>query len=861
MKRSFRFAVPLLLLFVPAAPAADAPTFEKQVRPIFKAYCFECHGDGEKLRGKLDLRLRRLIVQGGASGPAIVPGQPDDSLLVQKVRAGEMPPGKKKLSPAEVAILVRWVADGASAAAEPKTVASGYHISAEERAYWAFQPVRRPAPPRVRRPDLVRSPIDAFLLAKLEEKGLSFAEQADRRTLIRRATFDLLGLPPTPEGVDAFLADDRPDAYEKLIDRLLASPHYGERWGRHWLDAAGYADSDGYTGEDPLRPYAYKYRDYVIRALNADKPFDRFLQEQLAGDEMVRTPYRNLSADDIDKLTATGFLRTAPDGTASHGVDQTAARNQVIADTLKIVSTSLMGLTVGCAQCHNHRYDPIPQSDYYRLRALFEPAYDPTAWRGPPQRLLSLYTDADRAAAGRVETEAAKIDAEMRTRQQEYIERTFEKEVAKLPEAEREAARAARKTPEAKRTPEQQRLMKEHPSLNVSAGSLYLYDHKAAEDLKVYTERATALRATRPIEEFVPVLTEMPGQVPTTYLFARGDPAQRKGAVEPGGLTILDATDPFSLTKDPSLPTTGRRLAFARWLTDGKHPLTARVLVNRIWLHHFGQGLVGTPGDFGFLGERPSHPELLDWLAAEFVAGGWSAKHLHRLLMTSTAYRQSSRRRAVLESVDSDNRLLGRMPVRRLEAEAVRDATLAVSGRLNVKAFGKPVPVKTDGVGQIVVGVDNLDAAGYETGKGTMPPGEEYRRSVYVQVRRSRPLGVLAAFDAPVMEPNCEARTASTVAPQALLLMNNAFVVGNAAAFADRVRREAGADARAQIVRAWRLAFGSDPAERNMDAARAFLAEQEAIFHARDARADAAGQALASFCHALLSANAFLYVD
>ncbi|HKI32036.1 MAG TPA: PSD1 and planctomycete cytochrome C domain-containing protein [Gemmataceae bacterium] len=861
MKRFSRLAVLLLPLCAPAAPAADALTFEKQVRPILKAYCFECHGDGDKLRGKLDLRLRRLIVLGGTSGRAVVPGKPDDSLLVQKVRAAEMPPGKKKLSAEETALLARWVAEGAKAAAEAKEVAAGYHINPEERAFWAFQPVHRPAIPKVKHPELVYSPIDAFLLAKLEEKGLSFSPPADKYTLIRRATLDLLGLPPAPEEVDAFLADDRLDAYERLIERVLASPQYGERWGRHWLDAAGYADSDGYTGEDPVRPYAYKYRDYVIRSLNADKPFDRFLQEQLAGDEMVRAPYRNLTPDDVEKLTATGFLRTAPDGTASHGVDQSAARNQVIADTLKIVSTSLMGLTVGCAQCHNHRYDPIPQSDYYRLRALFEPAYDPTAWRGPAQRLVSLYTDADRAAAARVEAEAGKIDAEMRTKQQEYIERTFDKEVAKLPESVREAARAARKTPEAKRTPEQQRLMKEHPSLNVSAGSLYLYDHKAAEDLKGYAERAGAVRAAKPVEDFVPVLCEVPGQVPATYLFGRGDPAQRKGTVEPGGLTILDSADPLKLTKDPSLPTTGRRLAFARWLSDGRHPLTARVLVNRTWMHHFGRGIVGTPGDFGFLGERPSHPELLEWLASKFVAGGWSLKHLHRVLMTSTAYRQSSRRGAAGEALDPDNRLLGRMPVRRLEAEAIRDAMLAISGRLNAKAFGKPVPVKTDGVGQIVVGVDNLDSAGYETGKGVLPPGEEHRRSVYVQVRRSRPLAVLEAFDAPVVEPNCEMRTASTVAPQALLLMNNAFVVGTAEAFAGRVRREAGTDGRARVVRAWRLAFGADPAEKDVREALAFLAEQEANFRARDAKADAPAQALASFCHALLSSNRFLYTE
>ncbi len=474
---------------------------------------------------------------------------------------------------------------------------------------------------------------------------------------------------------------------------------------------------------------------------------------------------------------------------------------------------------------------------------------------------MSLQTDAERAAAAKVEADAARIDGERAAKQREYIDRTFDKEVTKLPEAEREAARAARTTPEPKRTAEQRRLMKEHPSLNVSAGSLYLYDGKAAADLKTYADRAAAVRSAKPVEDFVPVLCEVPGHVPTTHLFRRGDYTQPKAAVEPGGLTVLADGDPLKLAKDAALPTTGRRLAFAHWLTDGRHPLTARVLVNRAWLHHFGRGLVGTPGDFGFLGERPTHPELLDWLADEFVRSGWSLKHMHRVMMTSTAYRQSSRRSAAGEAVDADNRLLGRMPVRRLEAEALRDAMLAVSGLANARAFGKPVPVKTDAAGQVVVGVDNLDAAGYETGKGALPPGEEHRRSVYVQVRRSRPLALLEAFDAPRAEPNCELRDNSTVAPQSLLLMNNTFVVATAEAFARRVRREATAGGRAEIVRAWSLAFGAEPDEKEVRQATAFLAEQEANFRARDAKADAAAQALASFCHALLSANRFLYLD
>jgi hypothetical protein len=721
----------------------------------------------------------------------------------------------------------------------------------------------------------------------LQAKGLSFNAPADRATLIRRVTFDLTGLPPTPEEVDTFVRDGAPDAYEKLVDRLLASPHYGERWGRHWLDVAGYADSEGGAPEDPVRPNAWKYRDYVIRAFNADKPFDQFIREQVAGDEMVKPPYANLAPEDLDKLIATGFLRMAPDPTGVAGVDPKLARKQVVTDTVKIVSSAFLGLTVGCAECHNHRYDPIPQTDFYRLRAALEPAYDPTAWKAPAARRVSLYTDADRRKAAGVEAEAAKIDRERLQKQRTYIEATFEKELAKLPTEMREKARTARNTPDGKRNAEQKRLMREHPSLNVSAGSLYLYDAKAAADLKKMADEATAVRAKKPVEEFVRVLTEVPGKVPPTFRFHRGDPDQPKEQVAPGGLAVLDPTLALAVPDKP-LPdgTTGRRLALANWLTDPRQPLTARVLVNRIWMHHFGRGLVGTPGDFGRLGERPSHPELLDWLASELRAGGWRVKRLHRLIVTSAAYRQSSRREPAKDAADPDDRLLGRFPLRRLDAEAIRDGMLAVSGKLNLKALGPPVPVMEDDAGLVVIGRANRDGAMYKLGDESVPAGEESRRSVYVQVRRSRPLGVLDVFDWATVEPNCEARNSSTATPQALLLLNGDFVTGQAEALAVRVRAEAGADPKAQVVRAWRLAYGRAPGEKDLVGAREFLADATAAFR-KAPRASPPGpkggsaskgrpskpaakpseppspeaRALAAFCQALLSSNGFLYVD
>jgi hypothetical protein len=547
-------------------------------------------------------------------------------------------------------------------------------------------------------------------------------------------------------------------------------------------------------------------------------------------------------------------------------VDQKVASNQHVADTLQIVSTSLMGLTLQCAQCHNHRYDPIPQVDYYRVRAIFEPALDVKAWRVPAAREVALFKDEDRRKADEIEKEAGKIDQERLAKQAAYIEATFQKELAKLPRELHEPIKAARAVPAAKQSAEQQKLLQAHPSVNVSAGSLYLYDSKAAAELKSIAERAAKLRATKPTPEYIRALTEIPGKVPVTHRFERGDPDQPAEAVTPGELLILA---PFSAAAIPAkagdLPTTGRRLAFARSLTTGKNPLPPRVLVNRVWLNHFDKGIVNTPADFGILGDRPSHPELLDWLASEFVAGGWRMKPLHRLIMTSAAYRQDSRRRPELDKIDPENRLVGRMGLRRLEAEALRDAMLAASGRLNVKAFGPPVPVTHDEVGQVVIGNDIRNPGdGTPMGKVKSLDGEEFRRSIYVQVRRSLPLAMLESFDGPTLTPNCENRHVSTVATQALMLLNSGFIHEQAAFLAERVRKEAPGDARAQIRLAWRLVYAAEPTARELDQASAFLLKQTELFKSAKSTPNAPApevQALTNFGQALLSANRFLYID
>lgn len=869
------------LCCVRAAHSADTaasptpPTYEQHIRPILKAHCFRCHGgDQAEAKAGLDLRQRRLIAKGGESGPAVEPGQRDGSLLYQRIHAGEMPPGDVKLAPAEVAAIGAWIDAGApTLRPEPETLPTETEITPEDRAFWSFQPLPSTVPiPAFTSVDRVRTPIDAFLIPPLRAKQLAFSADAPSAALLTRAYLDLIGLPPTREELAHFLADTDPQAYEHAIDRLLESPHYGERWGRFWLDVAGYADSDGYSDADPVRPFAYHYRDYAIQSLNADKPLDQFIAEQLAGDELLaKAEFKNPTAKELELLSATGFLRMGADGTATPAIDKDTVCNQVMADTLKIVTTSLMGLSVGCAQCHDHRYDPIPQTDYYRLRAVFEPAYNWKNWRLPEQRLISLWTDEERAKAAEVDAEAAKVAADRQTKLTAYMDDALAKEVAKFDEPLREPLSTAYKLAADKRTPEQQKILDEHPSVkNLSAGTLYQYNPMAAEELKKIDTQIAEIQAKKPFQNFVPVLTEVPGNIPATFLFHRGDHQQPKQEIGPGGLTVcsLPGERLEIPSKNPDLPTSGRRLALARWLTSDKNPLTARVLANRVWMNHFGRGLVNTPGDFGAMGERPSHPELLDWLARDLVAGGWKLKRLHKLIMTSTAYRQSSARDPKLSELDPDDRLYGRMPVRRLDAEGLRDRILATSGVLNRKMFGPPIPVKEDAVGQVVVGVD-APAPGVEPPLGH----DAFRRSIYIQVRRSRPLAMLNAFDQPVMETNCDRRAVSTVATQSLMLMNSDFILQQAGYLAARIRKEAAGDPSRQVQTAWQLTFGRAPLPKELEQSLAFLATQTTPAPATEApvagaAAPAAPSAaplptdpLANLCQILLSTNEFLYVE
>lgn len=871
MLRNLLLAV--LLLVLPAARAVgqlqEDVTFETHVRPILKAHCWHCHGEGDELEGSLDARLARTLKEGGDSGAAIVPGDHSESLLFQRIAAGEMPPGERKPTSVQIDLIARWIDQGAKTVRqEPATLPPGQVFSDEERNHWSFQPIQRPRLPAVRDTKAVQTPIDAFLLAALEIRGLEYSPPADRSVLIRRLSFDLTGLPPPVAAVEQFVTDPRPDAYERLVDGMLASPAYGEHWARHWLDVVGYADSDGYTAIDRPRKWAFRYRDYVIRAFNEDKPWNEFLIEQLAGDELLPTPLVDPSPDEAKKLIATGMVRMAPDGTSDGSVDPNVARNDVIANTVRIVSSALLGMTVGCAQCHDHRYDPISQADYHRIRAIFEPAYDWTHWRTADERLVNLWSRSVCQEAATVEAELNEIARQRDVELDRIVHTTFERELAKLPAEIHATARAAHETPAEKQTPEQKELIARHPFLNVDRGTVYLFQPDRLTGFnKTWDERTEAARRKMPPADFAFCLTEVPGHVPPTKLFARGDFHSPRQQVDPGELEILNPAPNLIPTDDPSLPTSGRRLAYARHLTDGRHPLVARVLVNRFWMHHFGRGLVSTPGDFGVLGQPPSHPELLDWLAAEFMADGWRLKRLQRMIVTSTVYQQASRRREELDAVDPENRLLGRMNVQRLEAEMLRDALLHLSGNLSGKCYGPPIPITPDEVGQIVVGADTRDSSGRPTG-ATVDLGDgEFRRSIYVQVQRSRPLGILEVFDAPIMAPNCEQRGSSTNASQSLLLMNNAFVLQQADGMSRRIEREAGSDPAAQFRRAWRMTFCRDPSAGDLDAGMKFLREQSAILgegpppSATPAPSTSEHRALAMLCHALIVSNGFLYVE
>jgi hypothetical protein len=754
------------LLAVPAALTAGAPPkkaappapadvrfFETKVRPVLADNCWRCHGE-KRQRGGLRLDSRAALLTGGDQGPAVVSGHPEKSLLLRAIAHIDsdlkMPPGKKLPGPvaADLAEWVRrgvpWPGDDGSAAVARK---GGKEITDKDRAHWAFQPVRRPALPPVKGRSWAHNPVDAFVLARLEARGLRPNPPAERHELLRRVCYDLTGLPPTPDEAEAFLADPAPDAYERLVDRLLDSPRYGEKWARFWLDLVRYADTNSYERDSP-KPNSWRYRDYVIRAFNEDKPYDRFVREQLAGDE--------LSDADADSIIATGYYRLGIwDDEPS---DALQARYDGLDDIVVTTGQTFLGLTIDCARCHDHKIDPILQKDYYRFLAFF---HNINHYRnGGPTDEVRLVT----GPAGR--------------RSFAYLERS-----------------AKRGKP--------------------AAG-----------------ERALCV-------------TEAGGRAPETFVLLRGNPNVKGERVEPGFPVVLGGESLELPT--PGARSTGRRLVLADWIVSPANPLTPRVLVNRLWQQHFGRGIVRTPSDFGLQGARPTHPELLDWLAAELVESGWRLKPLHRLLVTSNTYRMSSRSEAKALAADPANDLFWRFDMRRLTGEEIRDSILAVSGRLNRKMYGPGVFPE---IPREVLAGQSMPGNGWKVS----PPAEQDRRSVYVHVKRSLLLPILEAFDLPETDRSTPTRFSTTQPTQALGMLNGDFLNRQAEALARRLRREAG-DVAGQVRRALYLATARPPTEgevrRGVDLIAAMREQDEA----------SSEQALTHFCLVVLNLNEFMYLD
>jgi hypothetical protein len=723
----------------------------------------------------------------------------------------------------------------------------------QERAHWAFQRIAQPKPPKVAHIDWVRNSIDAFILAELESKGLNPAPAADKITFIRRATFDLTGLPPTPEEVDAFLADDSSKAFDKIVDRLLASPRYGERWARHWLDLARYAESEGFKA-DEIRPNAWRYRDYVIKSFNNDKPYDRFIKEQIAGDEQW--------PNDPDARVATAFNRHYPDESNARNLMQ--RRQEILNDITDTSTAVFMGLTVACARCHDHKYDPIRQSDYYRLQAFF--ANSGSADDIPLVSEKELQRHHEQLARWEEKTRA--LRAEMEAIAEPHRRAIIKDYVDKYPP---EIQDALNKTPE-ERTPIQWQMVHKANQYLEPASYQYIAADSAVEgrlkgdsrrrwqELKDELKSFASLKpADLPIGTGIVDVAPAP---PETRVLRRGVYDAPKEEVQPGFLQIIDPK-PAKIAAPKDTRSSGRRIAFANILADPNNPLTTRVMVNRIWQYHFGRGIVGTPSDFGTKGDRPTHPALLDWLAGEFVKNSWSIKKMHRLIMTSNTYRESSRFDELAAKADPDDKLLWRFPRQRLQGEEVRDAALAVSGLLNLKMGGPSIfPELPPGMSPT-----------YSGWKVSKEETERNRRSIYVFVKRNTRYPLFESFDMPDTHESCPLRNVTTTPLQALNLLNSELTLKWAEGFAARVLRSAGRDLGTQIDAAYRIAFARRPDNSERETVRKFFDRHREIISKRVAAGEelalpadlpddadkVAAATLVDLCHMLINANEFVY--
>ena len=800
-------------------PVDRAVDFQRDVQPIFEQKCQACHGPQLQTSG-FRLDNGDAALKGGNSGVVIKPGDSASSPLILRVAgvgdAKRMPPAGAPLTADQVGILRAWIDQGAN---WPRTVVTSAPNRSRGASHWSFQPIRRPDVPTVQNAAWVRNPVDAFVLARLQHEQVEPSPEADKSTLLRRLSFDLIGLPPTPKEVADFVNDQRPDAYERRVDTLLASPHYGEKWARFWLDLARYGDSDGYE-KDWTRPYAWRYRDWVIHALNADMPFDEFTIEQLAGDLLPNAT--------IEQKVATGFHRNTLTNREG-GVDNEQFRFENVIDRASTTGTAWLGLTVGCAQCHDHKFDPITQRDFYRVAAFFDNAEE---------------TEIDAPVPGELDPWQRTHD-EYRKKRQELLDKYQVPELQKAWEVNMLEANAH----PGKRTDwdlawevllkgtvggdgekiiqkkAEERTQREQDALTTHFVRNYFFaiGDKQYKELK-FKELDEALTA---LEQAYPQLTQAP--TISESLTPRISYIRLRGNYRNLGVEVTPGTPAFLGSLPEAKPT---RLDLARWLVSDKNPLTPRVTVNRFWQELFGQGLVRTSDDFGTQGDRPSHPELLDWLATDFVRNGWSMKHLQKTIVMSATYRQSSRSRPDLQTKDPGNTLLARQARLRLPAELIRDESLAVSGLLSPKIGGPSVkPFQPAGVAEIGYG----DFVKWQESKGD----ERFRRGLYIHFQRTTPYPLLVNFDAPRGDVTVCRRLRSDTPLQALNLLNDPAFLEAAQAFARRVSNEAPQGFASQLRYAYQLSLDRDPAPDEQERLEKFFEKQKNIFQQEPASVNA----------------------
>ncbi len=792
-------------------PAAKVTVdFARDVEPVLHTKCYECHGPAMQMNG-LRFDQKDAAIKGGYSGPAIVPGKSADSLLIHRVASSKdgfkMPPAGTALTAREIGLLRAWIDQGAVWPDQAAGTAARKLTAEEKQRHWSFQPVKRPLEPAVRQSSWVVNPIDSFVLSRLETEGISPSVAADRATLLRRVSLDLTGLLPTPSEVRAFLMDNSPNAYEKQVDRLLASPHYGEKWARQWLDLARYADSDGYEKDLP-RKYAWRWRQWVIDVINQDMPFDEFTREQIAGDL--------LPGATVDQIVATGFLRNGLKNREA-GVKREEARFEELVDRTNTVGTTWMGLTIGCAQCHDHKYDPITQKDFYQLMAFFNNTEDavvqaPMAGElGPHLQSQPSYYQKRKELL-----KSLKVPERQAQWEKQVIQAMDEPgknldwdfQVTAVRAMVDYAERLIRKDPES-RTQRERDLITDYFVRN--PGPETAKDKELSEKFKELAKQLQELEKSFPSVSEANVLkrSEQPVE---THVAVRGD--YRRPGVE------VSPTSPKFL---PPFPDGDRpaRIRLAEWLVSRENPLTSRVAVNRMWQEFFGRGLVRTSDDFGTQGEDPTHPALLDWLAADFMESGWQVKRMRKLMVMSATYRQSSQARPELKERDPANTLLARQNRLRLSAELVRDAALQASGLLYPVVGGESIhPPQPESVSKLTYG-----GAKWEESSGR----EKYRRGLYIHYQRTSPYPELVNFDAPDASVSATQRRRSNTPLQALNLLNDPVFVEAAETLAVRILREAPADFADRLDRAFQLCLSRKPSRFESDRLNRYFEEQKKL--------------------------------